>query len=125
MTFGEHLFLASDFSIRSYKNSHAYADPILTGSDITALMEQAYVGAGYGSASWTLGRDRSRWGLGQTGSLILSDAAAPATILEYELAWRTLHARAQTAVLDPATGEYASSHRLECQASRRVYPGLR
>ncbi len=114
------LALSLDVVARKYPGSAAYADPLFRGTEITMLAEQAYAQIDFDHGSFTVGRDRSRWGLGQTGSLILGDGAASMTSLEYELSWHGLRFRSLTSLLQPGSGEYLSAHRVEVAASPRL-----
>jgi hypothetical protein len=119
-----HWSVYADLVARKYPGSRPYADPLFSGSEITFLTEQAYLAAVFGPAELAAGRDRVRWGMGQTGPLLLGDAAAAMSILEYSLHWRRLHATAITSLLDPAQGEYLAGHRLEWRPLRKWYVAL-
>ncbi|HVP38192.1 MAG TPA: capsule assembly Wzi family protein [Candidatus Saccharimonadales bacterium] len=119
-----HWTLYTDMLMRKYAHGRDYADPLFTGTDITLLTQQAYVAANYGPLQAMLGRDRVRWGLGQTGSLLLGDAAPAMTLVEYSLHWRRLHATAITSLLEPGLGGYLSGHRLEWHPGRAWLVGL-
>lgn len=117
--YGSHWFLHSSFVIRKYAGSRNYADPLLGGTDITGLTRQAYVTMANGAFDVTLGRDRPSWDPGETGGLLLSDAGPSMSLLDFGVHWKSLHARAITALLNSSQGEYLSAHRVEFTLSPR------
>jgi hypothetical protein len=102
-----------------FDNARAFADPIVTNTDVTTLTEETYLAYASGSGAWGahFGRSRWHWGPGDEGSLILSKTSAPLTALEFhaDLPSLRLHASALSATLARSAGEQFAAHRLEWQ----------
>jgi hypothetical protein len=82
---GRSLVITSDIFAAKIRNARRFADPLVAGTDFILHTEESTISARAGPARLRLGRDRHRWGPGASGTLLLSDAAAPFDFAEYEL----------------------------------------
>ncbi len=119
-----HLVAFSDLLVRKYDHARQYSDPVFRDTDITFLADQSYLALSEGPWNFMLGRDHLRWGTGQSGSLLLGDAAPGMNMVEHELRSGTMSGAAMTAVVSAPSGQYLSTHRLEWQPFRRLNVAL-
>ncbi len=73
---GSHVYIANNY----VSNQYDYYDPNYSGykwRGIAAYTEQAYINIAYEHLQIKFGRDFLRWGVGQSGTLVLSDRTIP------------------------------------------------
>lgn len=79
------LAVVSDIFAAEIPEGRSFADPLIAGTDFILHTEEATISARLGPLRLRAGRDRHRWGPGESGTLLLSDDGEPFTFAEYQL----------------------------------------
>ncbi len=111
--FASHFLFFIEMYGQGVDGSRNYAEPLIKGTEITTLAGQVYASWSFAPFHITLGRDRMYWGIGQSGSLLLGDAAPLMSYIEYGAHWHKLHGEVFTSQLDILHNQYLSGHRIE------------
>jgi hypothetical protein len=82
---GSAFVISSGFYAAVVEGSERFADPLVAGTDFILHADEATISARLGALLLRLGRDRHHWGPGVSGSLLLSEQAAPFDFVEYQL----------------------------------------
>jgi|GEM_PF-1604167 len=110
----------ADLLVGRVDGARAFADPIVSGTDVIVHTEDAALAYVAASGRWQvrLGRSRWHWGPGDEGSLVLSRTSPAFTALaaRAELPAWGLTLTALNGALAAAAGEQLAAHRLEWRA---------
>lgn len=79
------LAIVSDIFAAEVPEGRSFADPLVAGTDFILHTEEATLSARLGPLRLRAGRDRHRWGPGESGTLLLSDEGAPFNFAEVQL----------------------------------------
>ena len=111
-----------------FDSARTYADPIVTGHDLTTSTDETYLAYTGQASRWGVQFGRSRWhfGPGDEGSLMLSKTSAALTGLAMHARIEPLRADvfALSATLQAAAGEQLAAHRLEWQPEDGLRIGI-
>jgi hypothetical protein len=120
--------LQSHWLIGQVDSASRFGDPIVTGEDYIATVEQALIAYSSQGDRWAarFGRGRWHWGPGNEASLLLSKTSAPLTALEVRgsLAGGRLQLTAMSATLQGSAGEQLAAHRIEWLAGDALRLGV-
>jgi hypothetical protein len=121
---GRSLVIATGFYAAEVERGRSFADPLVADSDVILHADELTLSARLGALRLRIGRDRHQWGMGASGTLLLSESARPFDFVEYQLRlgerFRFLaltgitdrHAALSTPGSNPGEARFLSAHRL-------------
>jgi hypothetical protein len=116
---------AVDVAVERILDEENLGDSVVKGSDWYLNTNLATLTVRSGFADFTFGLDRNRWGPGESGTLLLSDAAIAYPELTFARSFgRKARFAAVTAALHQPSGQWFSAHRLEIAFLPSLHLGI-
>jgi len=116
-----------ELGITRIRGQREFIDAIALHTDLEATVLRGELTGRVSRLTAALGYDAVRWGPGRRGTLLLSDAAGPMTILLLQGSARgkvSVTGTALTAVISAADHRYLAAHRLEIEIPPRLNVGI-
>lgn len=114
-----------DLAVTRVRSQREFIDPIVYRTDLEIVAARGGITGRAGPFTAAGGYDTHRWGPGQRGTLLLSDAAGPMgyVSLTGSFAGR-LTLTAFSGIISQGDGQYLAAHRAEFAVSRQLTLGL-
>jgi hypothetical protein len=103
-----------DIYVGKHSGAWRYSEELFGMDDVVVLTDRFYVAVRTPLFDAVLGRDKLRWGPGETGTLLLSDAAPSYTLFSAsKTLGRGVKISTLSAILDSQEGKYFAAHRVD------------